>query len=183
MEVIYISPLYNFLNDLNTIARSFNGWFRTLFQTLYAKSDWNFLFYCAMLPFLLMFVFDLIMSFILSIRHRELKFFNCFSPKSWRIIGEQRNHTREVTVKYTRLSSLAVGMFKYKNARAGDVIRHKDGTRSTYLGARLHNGQYVYAYKTKNGIVFSTLKPSKWAKANGSERAVSTVKVFKKNNK
>lgn len=137
----------------------------------------------ALLPFVLMFCFDLLMSFILSIRHRELKFFNCFSPKSWRIIGDQRNHTREVSLKYTRLSSLAVGMFRYKNACAGDVIRHKDGTRTTYLGTRMHNGQYVYAYNTQNGIVFSTLKPSKWAKANGSQRADSTVKVFKKNNK
>lgn len=140
----------------------------------------------ALLPFVLMFVFDLVMSFILSIRYRQIKIFNVFSSKSWRIIGEQKNYARDVSTKYNRLSFLSVSILrnsKLKKARSGDLIRHKDGGYSTFLGTRLCDNQYVYAYKTVNGIVYSTLKPYKWAKANGSQRNDSIIIVLKKNNK
>lgn len=138
----------------------------------------------ALLPFVLMFVFDIVISFILSIRYRQIKIFNAFSAKSWRIIGEQKNYPREVTAKYTRLSFLSVSILrnrKLKNARSGDLILHNDGSRSTFLGTRFCDNQYLYAYKTINGIVYSTLKPYRWAKANGSQRNDSIIIVYSKN--
>ena len=156
--------------------------FRDLLLKTY-KSDYDFLFYMALLPFVLIFVFDLVMSFILSIRYRQIKFFNSFSAKSWRIIGEQKNFSREVSLKHSRLSPFSIGILRnrsYKNARSGDIIRHKDGFKSTYLGSGLHNGEQVFVYKTSNGVIFSTLRPLEWSRAKGSQRNDSTVRVINK---
>ena len=123
------------------------------------------------------------MSFILSIRYRQFKIFNAFSVKSWRIIGEQKNFPREVSIKHSRLSPLTIGILRnksYKNARSGDIIRHSDGFKSTYLGSGLHNGEQVFVYKTSNGVIFSTLRPLEWSKAKGSQRNDSTVRVINK---
>lgn len=186
MGVINITPLQTFLASFYRVFRFFERMFSDLITKTYKATEYNFLFYMALLPFVLMFVFDVVMSFILSIRYRQIKIFNAFSAKSWRIIGEQKNFPREVSIKHTRLSPLAIGLLRYKsykNARSGDIIRSKDGFKSTYLGSGLHNGEQVYVYKTSNGFIFSTLRPYEWSKALGSQRNDSTVRVVNKNNK
>ena len=160
--------------------------FGDLISKTYNETQYNFLFYMALLPFVLMFVFDLLMSFILSIRYRQIKIFNVFSAKSWRIIGEQKNFSRDVSLKHSRLSPLSIGILRnksYKNAQSGDIIHHKDGFKSTYLGSGLHNGEQVFVYKTSNGVIFSTLRPNEWAKSKGSQRNDSTVRVINKYNR
>ena len=182
--MILITPQEIFFDGFYRVFRFFERIFTDFITKIYTGTH-GYLFYMAFLPFVLMFVFDLVMSFILSIRYRQIKIFNAFSSKSWRIIGEQKNYTRESALKFSRLSSLSIGILRYKSymkARSGDLIRHKDGSRSTYLGTRLYENKYLYAYKTQNGIVYSTLKPYNWSKANGSQRNDSTVKVFNKNN-
>ncbi len=185
MGVILITPQEIFFDSFYRVFRFFERIFTDFITKIYTGTH-NYLFYMAFLPFVLMFVFDLVMSFIFSIKHRELKFFNVFSPKSWRIIGEQKNFPREVSIKHTRLSPLAIGLLRYKsykNARSGDIIRSKDGFKSTYLGSGLHNGEQVFVYKTSNGFIFSTLRPYEWSKALGSQRNDSTVRVVNKNNR
>ncbi len=159
------------------------------------ESEWGWMFYLALMPFVLTFCFDLIMSFILSVRLRELKLFNAFSPKSWRMINETKNrsinnysmsdlknHPRDTFLKYTRLSSLAVRLNQYKHAKAGDIIRSKDGFKSIYQGVKLNkDGSVLYKYHTNNGILFSTLKPSQWSKSTGSQRMNSVKFTLKKN--
>lgn len=185
----YIWDVYEVLDWLLETIRSFLS---SLFD-----SEYSWLFYLALLPALLMFVFDILMTFILSVRLREFRFFNVVSPKSWRMVNEARtrsintpgmhdmkNHPRDILLKYTRLSSLAVRLNMYKHAKAGDIIRCKDGFKSVYQGVKLNkDGSVLYKYHTNNGILFSTMKPSQWAKSTGSQRMNSVKFTLKKNNK
>lgn len=183
---MFISSYEDFFIAFDSVIQFFRVQTNVFLNTIYGRYQWGYLFYCALLPSLLMFVFDIIMSFILSVRYRQIKFFNALSPKSWRIIGEQKNFPREVSIKHTRLSPLSIGLLRYKsykNARSGDIIRSKDGFKSTYLGSGLHNGEQVFVYKTSNGFIFSTLRPYEWSKALGSQRNDSTVRVVNKNNR
>lgn len=167
------------------------------FMHVVYESDYGWMFYLALMPFVLTFCFDLIMSFILSVRLRELKLFNAFSPKSWRMVNETRNrsinnysmsdlknHPRDTFLKYTRLSSLAVYLKQYKNAKAGDIIRSKDGFKSVYQGVKLNkDGSVLYKYETNSKVYFSSMKPSQWSKSTGSQRMDSVKFSIKKNGK
>lgn len=185
----YIWDVYEVLDWLLETIRSFLS---SLFD-----SEYSWLFYLALLPALLMFVFDILMTFILSVRLREFRFFNVVSPKSWRMVNEVRNrsvnnnlssdlknHPRDYFLKYTRLSSLAVRLNQYKHAKAGDIIRCKDGFKSIYQGVKLKkDGTVLYKYETNSKVLFSTLKPSQWSKSTGSQRMNSVKFHIDKNKK
>lgn len=169
----------------------------TDFIDSFYETEYSWLFYFALLVPLMTFVFDLIMSFIFSVRFREFRFFNVVSPKSWRMVNESRNrsinnysmsdlknHPRDIFLKYTRLSSLAVRLNQYKNAKAGDIIRCKDGFKSIYQGVKLKNdGSVLYKYETNSKVLFSTMKPLQWSKSTGSQRMDSVKFHINKNDK
>ena len=158
-------------------------------NTLYNQPKYNYLFYCAMLPVLLSLVFDIVMSFILSIRLREIRFFNCFSSRSWRLYGDVKNRVNSSDVRlkpslgslrYTRLNRAL--LMKFKKYRRGDVVRADDGFKATYLGMRSIDDNYYYAYKTSNGIYYSRLSPKQFVHSSGSQRIDNTVKSVTKSN-
>ena len=129
------------------------------------------------------------MSFILSIRLRELRFFNCFSSRSWRLYGETKNRVKSSDVRlkpslgslrYTRLNRAL--LMKFKKYRRGDVVRADDGFKATYLGMRSIDDNYYYAYKTSNGIYYSRLSPKQFVNSSGSQRLDNTVKSVTKSN-
>ncbi len=172
-------------------------WFLDSFYNLlnvFYEHEYSWLFYLALFPAFLMLCFDIIMSFILSVRLRELRFFNVLSPKSWRVVNESRaysqrykavfdskNHPRESSLKYTRLSSFAMKLKQYKHAKAGDIIRCKDGQKFVYQGAKLgKDGSVLYVYRNNSGVYYSNMKPSQWSKSLGSQRNGSVVKSYKK---
>ena len=155
----------------------------------YTNTKWNYLFYCAMLPAVLAIVFDIVMSFILSVRLREIRFFNCFSPRSWRLLGDNKNRVNSSDVRlkpfnsslrFTRFNSVL--FMKFKKYRAGDVVRANDGFKATYLGMRFFDDNYYYAYKTENGIYYSRLSPKQFINSSGSQRIENTVKSVTKSN-
>lgn len=181
--------------DLVDCSYWLSDMFHDFLDVIYESEEWGWMFYLALFPTLFLFVFDLMMTFILSVRLRELKLFNAFSPKSWRMLNDSRNrsinnysmsdlknHPRDTFLKYTRLSSLAVRLNQYKHVKAGDIIRSKDGFKSVYQGVKLNkDGSVLYKYHTNNGILFSTMKPSQWAKSTGSQRMNSVKFTLKKN--
>lgn len=155
----------------------------------YTNPKWNYLFYCAMLPAVLAIVFDIVMSFILSVRLREIRFFNCFSPRSWRLYGDVKNRVKtpdmrlkpfNFSLRFTRFNSVL--FMKFKKYKSGDLIRCKDGFRATFLGMRSINDNYYYVYKTSNGIYYSRLSPKQFAYSSGSQRIDNTVKSVTKSN-
>lgn len=182
--------------DLMEIS-SFLGNLWTDFIDRVYDSEFSWLFMFALLVPLISLCFDILMSFILSVRLREFRFFNVVSPKSWRMINEVRNrsintpgmhdlknHPRDIFLKYTRLSSLAVRLNQYKHAKAGDIIRCKDGFKSIYQGVKLKkDGSVLYKYETNSKVLFSTLKPSQWSKSTGSQRMNSVKFHINKNGK
>ena len=158
-------------------------------NVLYNQPKYNYLFYCALLPALLSLVFDIVMSFILSIRLREVRFFNCFSSRSWRLYGDTKNRVKSsdvrlksfnASLRFTRLNSVL--FMKFKKYRAGDVVRANDGFKATYLGMRFFDDNYYYAYKTSNGIYYSRLSPKHFVNSSGSQRIENTVKSVTKSN-
>lgn len=161
-----------------------------IISDFYENPNYNYIFLTAFLPVLLMFLTDLLFSFILSFRCKELKFFNVLSPKSWKLYGDVKNQyisnsVRSNEMRYHNLSRFSLylrSFHRLNRAQAGDIIRNrKDSSYSIYNGVRMYKDKVYYSYKTNHGIVLSNLKPSKWASATGSQRRKSIVKVYKKN--
>ena len=71
-------------------------------------------------------------------------------------------------------------ILKFRKVRAGDVIYSRDGLKVTYLGMRLKGDEYLYTYKTSNGIYYSRLSPKQFVKATGSQRIENTVDSVRK---
>lgn len=180
----------DFLIAFDEVIRFFRTRTNVFLNTIYGKSEWSYLFYCALLPVVLAFVFDLVMTFILSVRLREIKLFNCFSVNSWRLMSESRNKNINRSISDSRMKPLfsfprftRLNMFmilKFRKFRAGDVIYTRDGLKATYLGIRLKDDKYLYAYKTSNGIYYSRLTPKQFAKSSGSVRLENTVDSVRK---
>ncbi len=200
METFSLTPLDNFFNDFYKVGLWVISHCRSFLQQIYSNNNWNFLFYTALLPVVLMFCADLIFTFILSFRCREIRFFNVLSPSSWKSLNnlrlnqsvaayrlqslkEIRNYGRDLAPKYLHLSFFSLRLNKYRKAKAGDVIRCKDGERFVYVGMRLDaKNSPLYAYRGKNGVYYSTMKPSKWSASTGSQRGAS-IKMSYKNKK
>lgn len=180
--MILISSYEDFFIAFDSVIQFFRARTNIFLNTIYGRSQWSYLFFCALLPFVLSFVFDIVMSFILSVRLREIRLFNCFSPRSWRLYGDVKNRVNSsdlrlkplyLSLRYTRVNSVLLS--KFKKFKAGDIIRCADGFKATYLGMRLVGDEYLYAYKTPNGIYYSRLSPKKFAKSTGSMRIEYTV--------
>lgn len=183
MEHFWSDGLWDFL----MVGEYFLSWFDDLMNNIY-ESDYGWLFYMALLPPLMMFIFDLAMTFVLSVRCRELRFFNVVSPKSWHMLNNTKNSSLRNTsiidnklksplffIRSFSLSPFAMRL-SYKKAKNGDIIRSKDGLKSVYAGCKLTaDGKTLYKYRTNNGIYFSTLKPYQWAISKGSQRMDSVV--------
>ena len=180
----------DFLTAFNEVILFFRTRTNVFLNTIYGKSEWSYLFYCALMPVVLAFVFDLVMSFILSFRLREIKFFNCFSVNSWRLISDSRNKYNNRSISDSRIKPLfsfprftRLNMFmimKFRKFRAGDVIYSRDGLKATYLGMRLKDDEYLYTYKTSNGIYYSRLSPKQFINSSGSQRIENTVDAVRK---
>ena len=182
----------DFLIDFNEVIKFFRTRTNVLLNTIYGKGEWNYLFFCALMPVVLAFVFDLVMSFILSFRLREIRFFNCLSASSWRLYSDSRNKYNNRSISDSRMKPIfsfprftRLNMFmilKFRKFRAGDVIYSRDGLKATYLGMRLIGDEYFYAYYTSNGIYYSRLSPKQFVKSSGSQRIENTVDSVRKSN-
>lgn len=197
MSAFALSPWDQFFYDFNLVGIKIISLWRQLLMNLYGNSRYNYLLYMALVPTVLMICVDIIFSFILSVRCREFRLFNCLSSRSWHSLRvntgsarnnrlyslsvETKNHPRDFSLRSFRLSDLSLRLTKYRNAKAGDVIRCQDGTRFFYVGLRLDaKNKPLYAYRTNNGVYYSYLNPHEWSVASGSERKLSIAKVLRK---
>lgn len=168
-----------------------------MLQSLYGNINYNYLFYMALVPTVLMICVDIIFSFILSVRAKEFRFFNCLSSRSWQSLrvntgsvssnrlyplsGDAKNYSRDNSLKSFRLSDLSLRLMKYRKAKSGDVIRCVDGSRFVYVGLRLDaKNKPLYAYRSNSGVYYSSFNPRKWSNSNGSQRNLSIAKSVKK---
>lgn len=127
IEPRFTSFIEQFFYDWRTVADFFIGKSMNLFNTLYRNNEWNFLFYSAVLPAFLMLAFDIVFSFILSFRLRQVKIFNVLSPRSWSALrnsaSDPKNYPRDNVIRYSRFSvqGLSVlrrlGIIKPKNKK------------------------------------------------------------------
>lgn len=186
MSTFALSPWDQFFYDFDTVSVFVIGNLRTLLQNIYGNSNWNFLFYAALIPVVLMFCSDLIFTLILSVRVRELRFFNCLSARSWRSLRMERFPSSNVRFRYIkgfkhyggslepkflRFSKLSVYLMKYRNIKAGDVIRTVDGLRFIYKGVYvMSDGHTSYIYENGRSKYYSSLAPKEWVKSSGSIR-------------
>lgn len=197
MSTYALSPWDQFFYDFNSVSMWLFSQFRQMLQGLYGSTRYNYVLYMALVPTVLMICVDIIFSFILSVRAREFRHFNCFSARSWQSLrvnsgsvsgnrlyplsGGLRNNARDISLRSFRLSDLSLRLTKYKNAKAGDVIRCSDGSRFVYVGLRLDaKNKPLYAYRSNSGVYYSTFNPRKWSSSNGSTRKLSIAKSVKK---
>lgn len=160
----------SFFRDLNTVSNFlFNRIGRKFFLTFYRSSDSYFLFLTALLPFILMFCFDIVMSFILSVRSRQLRFFNILSPRSWRTFNSSVYNSLppdrlKAATPANRHSSTFTNIFSPYIYRVNDTIRCRSGVRAIYLGTRFIDGKKTYLYRVGGTVYSSNLRPSRFGK-------------------
>ncbi len=194
--------------DLLEVYEHFMNMFNDFFSVLFNDERWNWIFYMIFLPTVLMFVVDLLLSFLFSVRVREVRFINILSPRSMsifkagftshsssslssknfndrnsRINGDVKNYPRENVLKYVRFAPAPLLKLVYSKVRAGDMVRTRDGSRFTYVGMRMHEGKPYFAYRNKDGLYLSTIKPKSFYKSNVAKFKSSVVKFFKKGDK
>lgn len=151
-----------FFVSLNSVSAFLRKVFLNFFSTFYEYDNGYYLFITALLPFMLMFVVDILLSFIFSIRGREIRFFNVLSPKSWKLFNSQTyNRLPAERLKPMTLTNRNVSLFQPYTYRVNDVLRLKCGLRATYLGIKYVDGHKAYIYKVNHKIYSSTLSPGK----------------------
>lgn len=164
------------------VYETFNDFLDKVFE-----GEYGWLFYLAFFPGVLLFVFDLVMTFILSFRCRQLRLFNVFSLKSWNALRFRYNSQRDIgqlRLRFTGFSSFSLRLRKFKKMRPGDTFRSVDGTKFTYGGMRVDsNGQFMYSYRSSDGIFLSPLKPAKWAKLTRGQQLESITITYTDKNK
>lgn len=172
--------------DLQEITLFLSEMWSDFIHVVY-ESDWSWLFMFPLFVALCSMCIDIIFSLVLSFRSREVKIFNAFSPKSWSLlvshtrncnrvgISENKYRSRDWHFRQFSLTPFAFRL-RYKKAKAGDIIKCKDGQKTIYGGIYMGpQGQILYKYKTQNGVYFSTMNPYDWSNSNGSQRLDSAV--------
>lgn len=186
------NEFWYFYGCLYDILYWFGDKFNGLIHFFYDDDRWNFLFYSAFFPALAMFVVDIVMSFYLSVRCREVRLFNVISPKSWRTLKDvhsvrltdSKNHSRDFSLKYTKIIPSFLSAKYLKTIKAGDKFKCRDGAKYQYCGMRSGSQNSVlYAYRYNGKLYYSSLKPSKFATASATARNNSFKYVYEKNPK
>lgn len=150
-----------FLKHMPQVFSFLRKIFQSFFETFYEGSGY-FLFLTALLPVILMFVVDIIFSFIFSIRVRHVRFFNVLSPKCWRSFSAQTyNSLPAERLKPMVNANRNISLFPPYTYRVNDVIRLKSGLRATYLGVRYIDGKRAYIYRIGGKVYSSFLQPGK----------------------
>ena len=159
-----------FFYDMNSVMSFlFNKIARRFFLTFYRSDKAYYLFLTALLPFILMFCFDIIMSFILSVRSRQFRFFNVLSPKSWRTFNSTAYNSLppdrlKAATPSNRHSSTFTNIFSPYIYRVNDTIRCRSGVHAIYLGTRFIDGKKAYLYKVGGKVYSSNLRPARFCK-------------------
>lgn len=160
-----------FYTDLLPIHDFLRSVFMQLFGTLYNTSELKpkqvALFWTALFPVILMIAFDIIMSFIFSIRARDIRFFNVLSPKSWRNFNASAYNNLPVErlkplTSVNRFSSTFKNIFPPYHYRVNDSFKLKNGYSATYVGCRYIDGLKYYQYRILGKTYLSHLKPGKF---------------------
>lgn len=198
MEHFWSNGLWDLLDVSNFLADLFSDFIDKVYE-----SEFSWLFYMALLVPMIALCFDIILSIILSLKIRQVRFVNILSPRSWSILktsgmnyrGAPLNNSKIYRTDYTdskykmrdfiirkfKLTPFAMRL-KYKKAKAGDYLLAKDGYGYFYAGIRLDsdNKTILYKYRGRNGIYFSKLSPYDWANASGSQRMDSVKYKMKR---
>lgn len=160
----------NFFVDMNTVMSFlFTKIYRKFFQTFYRSDKAYYLFLTALLPFILMFCFDIVMSFILSVRSRQFRFFNVLSPRSWRTFNTSAYNSLppdrlKAATPANRHSSTFTNIFSPYIYRVNDTIHCRSGVHAIYLGTRFIDGKKAYLYRVGATVYSSNLRPARFGK-------------------
>lgn len=160
----------SFFRDMNAVSNFlFNRIGRKFFLTFYRTDKSYYLFLTALLPFILMFCFDIIMSFILSVRSRQFRFFNVLSPRSWRSFNSSAYNSLppdrlKAATPANRHSSTFTNIFSPYIYRVNDTIRCRSGVHAIYLGTRFIDGKKTYLYRVGGTVYSSNLRPARFGK-------------------
>ena len=103
---------------------------RTIFMSFYNTSRFGFLFNMAILPVILFLAFDIVFSFVLSVKFKRLVIFNVISPRSWSFLSLKSYNNRlkpcHGSVKYTAPSSFTKKLrLKYKTIQNTSSLKGK----------------------------------------------------------
>ena len=157
-----------FSDFVSVMTFLFNKIGRRFFFTFY-HGDGYYLFLTALLPFIFMFCFDIIMSFVFSVRCRHVRFFNVLSPRSWRTFNSSAYNSLpsdrlKAATPANRYSSTFTNIFSPYIYRVNDTIRCRSGVHAIYLGTRFIDGKKSYLYRVGGTVYSSNLRPARFVK-------------------
>lgn len=117
---------YALFDDFSTVVSFVLRNLRIILSNFYENPRFNFLFNMALLPVILFFIFEIIMSLILSFRVGKLYIFNVFSFRSWNNLKFGYNQNRlkvaNYSVRYTAPTSLGTRVLKkFKTKKVKDI--------------------------------------------------------------
>lgn len=100
----------NYFEDFAKVVRVVGTNLSRIFSNFYENPRFHFLFNMAILPVIMLFAFDIFMSFLLSFRLKRLVLFNVISPKSWNLfkVGNIQNRLKVDSVSLKNHSSLRI---------------------------------------------------------------------------
>lgn len=81
-------------DDFGSVSSFVLNQLRRIFTNFYENPKVNFLFNMALLPIILMFAFDILLSVILSVRFKRVIIFNPLSPRSWTLVKTSPNRLK-----------------------------------------------------------------------------------------
>lgn len=117
---------YSLFEDFSAVSSFVLRNLRQIFTNFYENPRFNFLFNMALLPIILLFAFDVLMTFILSFSSKRLVFFNVFSAKSWSAFRAYGNQNRlkvdNYQIRYNAASRVSRSLLlKFKKRKASGV--------------------------------------------------------------
>lgn len=174
-----------FSDFISVMSFLFNKIGRRFFFTFY-HGDGYYLFLTALLPFIFMFCFDIIMSFIFSVRCRQVRFFNLLSPRSWRAFNSSAYNSLppdrlKAATPANRFTSTFKGIYSPFIYRVNDSIRLRNGYSATYLGTKYVNGQRAYIYRIDGKLLSCSLRPARFGRVYSSSLSSRDFKKFQFN--
>lgn len=125
--------MQGYLSDFRSVAVYVLSRLGSIFTNLYENPRFSFLFNMALLPIVLLAVFDIVFSFVLSVKLKRLVLFNIVSPRSWSFLKSSNNYRLKADIgqfRYTAPTRLGSRIYrKLKNHRNNDLkgkVYHKD---------------------------------------------------------
>lgn len=137
---------YTFIDDLTAVSDFLMQTLTGFFDYIYSTYEFSSIFYFALIPGILFFIFEILYSFIMSVKAREFKLYN--------------------PIRSGLSDSFQARSFDLKRGYSFSTYRRtlKDGSTLKYIGKSVLNGRLMYNYIIHGKSYQTYMKPKEFRK-------------------